>query len=111
VTTDLANNCFNSPVHRRHEKHMSPGITAPPDTNPLRINLVPRPGIGDRVLEIRALQSRDDFLSWLAPGGVTGAEATVVVDEDGKGGERGEELFGKIVEGHFFHGGEAMYHD
>jgi hypothetical protein len=88
---------------------MSPGRTAPPDTNPLRINL-PRPGIGDRILEIRALQSRDDFLSRLARGGVTGAEATVVVDEDGKGGERGEELFSKIVEGHLFHSGEAMYH-
>jgi hypothetical protein len=108
---DLADNGFNSPIHRSHKKHMSPGIATPPDTDSLRINLFPRPRIRDGILEIRALQSRDDFLSRLAQGGVTGAEAAVVVDEDGKGGDRGKELFGEIVEGHLFHSREAMYHD
>ena len=42
--------------------------------------------------------------------GVAGAEAAVVVDEAGEGGDVGGEVLGEGVEVHFFEGAEPVVH-
>lgn len=89
---------------------MAATIRGPPHADPRRVDFGAALRVRDGVLEVRDLHGGDDLVARLARGGVAGAEAAVVVDEDAHV-ELRLELRGDVVEVHFFDGGKAVVHD
>lgn len=88
---------------------MTPSKRIPPNPHPLRINALQRARKRHRIGQIARLFIRHNLPSRVAWTDVAGAEAAVVVDDDGEGEGGGEEV-GDFGEFHFFDAGPAVDH-
>ncbi len=84
-------------------------IRTSPNGNLVRIDVLPRLRIRNRIRDITTLLHGDDLVAWLVGCDIAVAEATIVVDEAAEW-ELRREVLGEGVEVHFFEGGEAVGH-
>lgn len=89
---------------------MATAIRAPPDPDPIGVDLLPRLRVRDGVLDVADLDRGQDLEAVLAGPVVGLAEAAVVEDEAVHGQGRGEVLC-ECVQVHLLEGGEAVAHD
>jgi hypothetical protein len=76
---NLRDHAFHAPVDSADDQHVAAAVTGPPDADALRIGLVQRLRVGDRVAVVADLLPGIKFLPWFS---VTGAEVAIVVDDE-----------------------------
>jgi len=106
----LANHSLHTLVRGGHLQDQTPCERASPDADLVLVNFFQGLHIGNGVLEIGHLESRDDFLTRLTWCRITRSPGTVVIDQ-GSYGKVGYKSLADIIEPEVLEGGESINED